>query len=82
MSIALANAERHIGQVLFVSNTPDGRRFAFAFLDDGRCAVLCNGAVEHACDGDETGVSAALERFSQMTHPGGQRADSPDPRPS
>lgn len=82
MSIAVTHHEPQIEQILFVSKTPDGRRFAFAFLHDGRCAVLRDGQIEHACDGDENGVSAAFERFCKITHHVGQRTDVRDTRPS
>jgi hypothetical protein len=82
MSLVVAHPQSQVEQVLFVTRMPDGRRIAFAFLDDGRCAVLCNDRIEHACDGDETGVSSAFERFCKMTHLGAQRHDGRDMRPS
>jgi len=64
---AVAEATPHVRQTLFVGKADDGRLVAFAFLEDGRCAILSNGAIERACVADDVGVAAVLDRFFRLT---------------
>jgi hypothetical protein len=67
MSVLQTEPTPQIRQLLFIGDGGPGRRFAFAFLEDGRCAVLCNGHIERACDGDDAGVVEALDHFCHLT---------------